>query len=61
MVPAVSWQQISIRPPDSEGDSCGSPELFDLRLDIDGPLAIYASVFDRGKQDGRIVLPLPIE
>lgn len=60
-VPALSWQQIGIRPPTSEADTCGSPELFDLRLDIDGPLAIYASVVDRGKQDGRIVMPLPIE
>ncbi|MDX2436432.1 MAG: hypothetical protein QNL88_05200 [Acidobacteriota bacterium] len=61
LVLADSWQQISIRPPTSDGDTCGSPELFDLRVDIDGPLGIYASVVDRGKQDGRIVLPLPIE
>ncbi len=60
-VPALSWKQISIRPPTSDTATCGSPKLFDLRLDIDGPLAIYASIVDRGKQDGRIVLPLLID
>ncbi len=60
-VDGLSWRQISIRPPTSDGDTCGSPELFDLQVVIDGPLAIYASVVDRDRQDGRVVLPLPIE
>jgi hypothetical protein len=60
-VPPMSWQQIAIRPPASDAATCGGPKLFDLRLDIDGPLAIYASVVDRGRQDGRVVLPIPLE
>jgi hypothetical protein len=60
-VTPLSWQQIAIRAPTSDVATCAGPKLFDLRVDIDGPLAIYASVVDRGRQDGRIVLPLPIE
>jgi hypothetical protein len=60
-VPGLSWQQIYLRPPDSADDACRSPRMFDLRIEIDGPFAIYASVVDRSRQDGRVVLPLPIE
>lgn len=60
-VPGLSWHQIYLRPPDSDDDACRSPRMFDLRVEIDGPLAIYASVVDRSRQDGRVVLPLPIE
>jgi hypothetical protein len=60
-VPGLSWQQIFIRPPTSDGAACRSPAMFDLRVEIDGPLAIYASVVDRSRQDGRVVLPLPME
>lgn len=60
-VPGLSWQQILIRPPTSDGTACRSPAMFDLRVEIDGPLAIYASVVDRSRQDGRVVLPLPME
>jgi len=60
-VPGLSWQQIYLRPPDSDAGACRSPRMFDLRVEIDGPLAIYASVVDRSRQDGRVVLPLPIE
>ena len=60
-VPALSWQQIAIRPPTSDAATCGEPELFDLQVVIDAPLAVYASVVDRGRQDGRVVMPLPID
>ena len=60
-IPPFSWQQISIDPPKSDAATCGSSEMFDLRVEIDGPLAIYASIVDRDRQDGRIVLPLAIE
>ena len=60
-VPALSWQQIAIRPPTSDVATCGEPELFDLQVVIDAPLAVYASVVDRGRQDGRVVMPLPID
>jgi len=62
IVPGLSWQQINIRPPVSTATiGCGVPQLFDLRVEIDGPLAIYASVVDRSTQDPRIVLPLPMD
>jgi hypothetical protein len=59
-VPGLSWQQVLLRPSDTDDTTCRGPRMFDLRVEIDGPLAIYASVVDRSRQDGRVVLPLPI-
>lgn len=54
----ASWRQIKVEPPPSMLAVCLPAELFDLFFEVDGELAIYASVVDRTTQDARTVLPV---
>lgn len=55
-----SWQQLHIAPIISPAEGCTEPQLFDLYLNADGPVAIYGSVVDRATQDPRTVMPLEL-
>jgi len=55
-----SWRQIRLAPPTDENATCGNIESFLVRVDVDGPLAIYGSVIDRSSGDPRTVSPVPL-
>jgi hypothetical protein len=61
VVPPDTWKQIDVAPIDQPNEICLEPESFDLEITIDGPLAVYGSVFDRWSSDGRTVEPVDIE
>jgi hypothetical protein len=60
-IPPFSWNQVRLAPPVDEDAPCGNIESFLARVDIDGPLAIYASVIDRASGDPRTVTPVPLD
>ncbi len=60
LIPENSWRQFRLTPAADEGSPCGTVESFLLRVDIDAPLAIYASVIDRRSGDPRTVVPVPL-
>jgi len=60
-VDAHSWRQLRLRPVDSPDGGCLDPEPFILKVLVDGPLAIYASVVDRSTGDARTVRPVPLD
>lgn len=53
-----SWQQVRVDPPESMLPVCLDPVHFDLYIEVEGPVGVYASVVDRTSQDPRTVLPL---
>jgi len=55
-----SWRQFRLTPAADEGAPCGTVESFLVRVTIDAPLAIYASVIDRASGDPRTVAPVPL-
>jgi hypothetical protein len=55
-----SWQQIRLAPAKDEGAACGQVESFLVRIETDGPVAVYASVIDRKSGDPRTVSPVPL-
>jgi len=59
-VAAGSWQQLRLAPPRDQAADCGSVESFLVRIDLSGPLAVYASVIDRKSGDPRTVTPVPL-
>jgi len=59
-VAAGSWQQLRLAPPRDQAAECGSVESFLVRIDLSGPLAVYASVIDRESGDPRTVTPVPL-
>lgn len=60
-VPARSWRQLHLRPVEASAGGCRDPEPFLLRVQVDGPLAFYASVVDRSTGDARTVQPVPLD
>jgi len=60
LISGNSWHQFRLRPATDDGSPCGTVESFLLRVDINGPLAIYASVIDRRSGDPRTVVPVPL-
>ena len=60
LIPGNSWQQFRLTPTADEGSPCGTVESFLVRVAIDAPLAIYASVIDRRSGDPRTVVPVPL-
>jgi hypothetical protein len=56
-----AWRQFRLSPIVEEGAPCGGVESFLVRLEIDGPVAIYGSVIDRKSGDPRTVSPVPLE
>jgi hypothetical protein len=61
VVEASSWQQVKLWPQQLLEDICLPATMFDLRVSIDGPAALYASVVDRTAQDPRTVYPIEVE
>ncbi len=59
-VKAGSWQQIRLSPRLDDTAECGGVESFLVRLDLSGPLAVYASVIDRKSGDPRTVTTVPL-
>jgi hypothetical protein len=59
-VEAGSWQQFRLSPRRDEAADCGGVESFLVRLELSGPLAVYASVVDRRSGDPRTVSPVPL-
>jgi hypothetical protein len=57
-IPGGEWQQFRLAPRVEEGAPCGRVESFLVRLEIDAPIAIYASVIDRKSGDPRTVAPV---
>ena len=57
-VPPESWRQIHLAPPKEEDATCGGVESFLVSVEIDSPLALYASVVDRRSGDPRTVRPV---
>ena len=55
-----TWRQLRLAPAIEEGTPCGSVESFLVRVETDGPVAIYASVIDRKSGDPRTVSPVPL-
>ncbi len=55
-----TWHQLRLAPATDEEAPCGAIESFLVRVDIDGPLAIYGSVIDRSSGDPRTVSPVPL-
>lgn len=55
------WQELRLAPMNRSDDICLEPESFDLELIVDGPLAVYGSVFDHRSLDGRTVTPVDLE
>ena len=60
IIPGNAWLQLRLGPNVEEGAPCGGVESFLIRLEIDGPVAIYASVIDRKSGDPRTVSPVPL-
>ncbi len=60
LIPANSWRQFRLTPATDEGSPCGTVESFLVRITIDAPLAMYASVIDRASGDPRTVAPVPL-
>jgi hypothetical protein len=60
LLPANSWRQFRLAPATDEGSPCGTVESFLVRITIDAPLAMYASVIDRASGDPRTVVPVPL-
>ena len=60
LIPGNSWHQFRLTPAADEGSPCGTVESFLLRVTINAPLAIYASVIDRRSGDPRTVAPVPL-
>jgi len=60
-VPGQTWVQVRLAPVPSPLTVCMAPEIFDLWIDSDAPIAIYGSVVDRLVQDPRTVLPIKRE
>jgi hypothetical protein len=56
-----SWRQIRLAPQKEEEASCGGVESFLVSVEIDSPLALYASVVDRKSGDPRTVRPVRLE
>ncbi|MEJ2580747.1 MAG: hypothetical protein P8127_03755 [Acidobacteriota bacterium] len=56
-----SWRQFKIAPVVEDGAPCGGVESFVIRVEIDVPIAIYASVIDRKSGDPRTVYPVPLK
>lgn len=59
-IPGGKWRQFRLAPSDEEGAQCGSVENFMVRVEIDAPVAIYASVIDRKSGDPRTVSPVSL-
>lgn len=59
-IPGGHWRQFRLAPSEEEGAQCGTVESFLLRVEIDAPVAIYASVIDRRSGDPRTVSPVPL-
>jgi hypothetical protein len=59
-IPGGEWQQFRLAPSVEEGAPCGRVESFLVRLEIEAPIAIYASVIDRRSGDPRTVTPVPL-
>jgi len=60
LIPANSWRQLRLAPVPDEDAACGTVESFLVRVTIDAPLAVYASVIDRASGDPRTVSPVPL-
>jgi hypothetical protein len=60
LIPANTWRQFRLTPAADEASPCGTVESFLVRITIDAPLAIYASVIDRASGDPRTVAPVPL-
>jgi hypothetical protein len=60
LVPANTWRQFRLTPAADGASPCGTVESFLVRITIDAPLAIYASVIDRASGDPRTVAPVPL-
>jgi hypothetical protein len=60
MIRGGSWRQLRLSPIIEEGAPCGGVESFLLRVETDGPVAIYGSVIDRKSGDPRTVSPVPL-
>jgi hypothetical protein len=56
-----SWRQLRLSPIVDEGAPCGGVESFLVRLETDGPVALYGSVIDRKSGDPRTVAPVPLK
>ncbi len=54
------WQQLTLEPAEVADAPCGNIESFLARVEIDGPLALYASVIDRRSGDPRTVTPVTL-
>jgi hypothetical protein len=59
-IPGGKWRQFRLAPSEEEGAPCGSSESFLVRVEINAPIAIYASVIDRKSGDPRTVSPVPL-
>jgi hypothetical protein len=59
-IPGSAWLQLRLAPTVEEGAPCGGVESFLVRLEINAPVAIYASVIDRKSGDPRTVAPVPL-
>jgi hypothetical protein len=60
-IPPRSWRQIDLGPIDLPGGACMDPESFGAIVSVDRPVAIFASVVDRGSRDPRTVMPVPLD
>jgi hypothetical protein len=60
LVPANTWRQFRLTPAADGTSPCGTVESFLVRITIDAPLAMYASVIDRASGDPRTVAPVPL-
>jgi hypothetical protein len=59
-IPPWSWRQLRLAPATDEDAPCGNIESFLVRVDLDGPLAVYGSVIDRSSGDPRTVSPVSL-
>jgi len=55
-----SWSQYKLAPRRDALADCGGVESFLVRLDLSGPVAVYASVIDRKSGDPRTVTTVPL-
>ena len=60
LIPGNSWRQFRLTPAADEASPCGTVEIFLVRVTIDAPLAMYASVIARRSGDPRTVVPVPL-
>jgi hypothetical protein len=60
LIPANTWRQFRLTPATDGTSPCGTVESFLVRITIDAPLAMYASVIDRASGDPRTVAPVPL-